>query len=108
MSEQMRRWRNTDLHALDFKPTQHFFSIIAAEDKFGAVFQDDRVLPTHERLEFSNAVDPDDRRAMYAKEVFRVEAFFHAVDRSPQEVGFPLRVNPQVISKGRYPVDFFD
>src|SRR5947199_317851 len=80
-------------------------SVAAREREPRAVLQEVVVLAVRPGLHLLDAVEPDDRGAVYAYELFGVELRFEAGDCLAQEVRLLARVYRDVVALGLDPVD---
>lgn len=76
---------------------KQLFSICAAQGKLRSVVEFDGVLTIEERLQFLNAIDIDDDRAMDAGELFGVKPLLHLADSSAYQMFFPQHVHAYIV-----------
>jgi hypothetical protein len=67
---------------------EQFVFVTAAQSQFRAVFQNDRVFAREHRLQFLDAFDVDDCRAVNADEFLRIELRFQRAERLADEMRF--------------------
>jgi hypothetical protein len=79
--------RNKNLQRITQKLEQFVF-VTAAKSQFGAVFQNDCVIAREYRLQFLDALDVNDCRAVNASEVLRIELRFQRGERLIDEMRF--------------------
>ena len=80
--------------------------VTVAQLQSGSVLQDHDVFASDARLDFTHAIQIDDRAAMDACEPARVEASAEVLERVPDQVDFLRDMDPDIVVGGLDPVDF--
>src|SRR5687767_4066741 len=70
-----------------------------------AVLEYDQQFRRADGVEFANAIQVDESRAMDARKAFRLQAMFHFSERRAQQVRLRADVQPHVVAIGFNPID---